>query len=60
MTNNDNPLLVLLEIRKNYEAVRTIYERMPLEDLRLSYALRTGWEKELIKAIGIKRNTKKK
>jgi len=54
-TSNDNPLLVLLDIKTNYEAVKKIYSNMPLEDLRLSYTVRQGWEKELIKKIGIER-----
>jgi len=54
-TSNDNPLMVLLDIKTNYEAVKAIYENMPIEDLRKSYSVRTGWEKELIKVIGIER-----
>jgi hypothetical protein len=50
-----NPLMVLLDIKTNYEAVKAIYENMPIEDLRKSYSVRTGWEKELIKVIGIER-----
>ena len=54
-TSNDNPLLVLLDIKTDYEAVKEIYQNMPIEDLRKSYSVRTGWEKELITKIGIER-----
>ena len=42
-------------VKEAYEVMCKIYEGMSIDDLRVMYKYREGWEQELIKAIGTKK-----